>query len=363
MALFAGGCHGLLIGSLPLADHLEAFRWIVSAVPELPLWGQLPSFVEEGMIPQFAPGMPGLVREADRLFVDTGTEAFEHELLTFYEDYIAASDGNRPLEASRFTLDRSVAMGFHVLLEQLPSAGLDPVAVKGQVTGPVTFGLGLHDREGRSIFYDMHTRDAVVKLLAMKARWQVRQLKSLGAPVVVFVDEPALAGYGSSELISVSRQEIIDVLTEVIDAIHGEGGIAGIHVCANTDWSMILESGTDIVNFDAYAYFERFVLYPEAIRFLNRGGMIAWGIVPTGDDRLIDSVSVNSLCELLKERIDATATIGYPRERLLDQSLITPSCGTGSLSIPRARKVLDLTRDLSRRVREEWGLTKGRSPQ
>lgn len=364
MAHFSGSCHGLLIGSLPLADHLEAFRWIVSATPELPLWGQLPSFVEEGMIVQFAPGLPGLVREADRLFVDTAADAFEHDLLAFYEDYMAVSDGVRPLEASRFALDRSVAMGFHVLLEQLPSAGLAPVAVKGQVTGPVTFGLGLHDREGRSLFYDMHTRDVVVKLLAMKARWQIRRLKSFGTPVVVFVDEPALAGYGSSELISVSRQEIIDVLAEVIDAIHGEGAIAGVHVCANTEWSMILETGTDIVNFDAFAYFDRFILYPEAVRFfLNRGGMIAWGIVPTGDDRLIDNASVGSLYGLLNERIEATAAIGYPRQRLLDQSLITPSCGTGSLSIPRARKVLDLTRDLSRRAREAWGLVKGRLPQ
>jgi hypothetical protein len=91
--------------------------------------------------------------------------------------------------------------------------------------------------------------------------------------------------------------------------------------------------------------------------------MIAWGIVPTGDDRLIDNASVGSLYGLLNERIEATAAIGYPRQRLLDQSLITPSCGTGSLSIPRARKVLDLTRDLSRRAREAWGLVKGRLPQ
>jgi hypothetical protein len=51
---------------------------------------------------------------------------------------------------------------------------------------------------------------------------------------------------------------------EVVDAIHADGGLAGIHVCANTDWSLVLESGADIVNFDAYAYFDRFILYGES---------------------------------------------------------------------------------------------------
>jgi hypothetical protein len=100
--------------------------------------------------------------------------------------------------------------------------------------------------------------------------------------VIIFIDEPALAGFGSSELISISKEEILACLREVVDAIHTDGGLAGIHVCANTDWSLVLESGADIVNFDAYAYFDRFILYGDPIReFLAAGGMLAWGIVPT----------------------------------------------------------------------------------
>ncbi|MCK7469495.1 MAG: hypothetical protein MZU95_00855 [Desulfomicrobium escambiense] len=68
----------------------------------------------------------------------------------------------------------------------------------------------------------------------------------------------------------------------MIDAVHLEGGLAGVHVCANTDWTLVLDSAADILSFDAYAYFDQFVIYREAIRrFLDRGGLIAWGLVPT----------------------------------------------------------------------------------
>jgi hypothetical protein len=77
------------------------------------------------------------------------------------------------------------------------------VAIKGQVTGPITFGMGLKDHQGRAVYYDLNARDAAVKLLALKAAYQVRTFKAFGCPVIVFLDEPALAGYGSSEMISI----------------------------------------------------------------------------------------------------------------------------------------------------------------
>jgi hypothetical protein len=42
----------------------------------------------------------------------------------------------------------------------------------------------------------------------------------------------------------------------------------------------------------------------------------------------------------------------YPN--LLRQTLITPSCGTGSLSLAEAKKVLALTRDLSGLLRDKY---------
>jgi hypothetical protein len=354
--VFYPDSHPLLIGSLPLNDHEEAVQWVMQHTPEIPLWVQLPAYPQEGMVPQFIPGLPG-VKECDgRSYVDLVSADFDAELLAFFESYLTLTEAGGDLKRSEFALTPDIAGGFFALQAHLRTLGQPPLAVKGQITGPITFCTGVKDQEGRAIFYDEQVRDAAVKLLALKGAWQTLAMGEHGCPVIVFIDEPALAGYGSSELISISREEIIACLGEVVDAIHAQGGLAGIHVCANTDWSLVIESGVDIVNFDAYAYFDKFLLYPEAIRaFVENGGLLALGVVPTLKPDEIDAESVDSLYEGWQMRMDRLATLGLDRERLFKQCFVTPACGTGSLDRPHAQRVLELTRDLSRRVRANPG--------
>lgn len=345
-------CLPLLIGSLPLDDHRAASRLIMDYTPAIPLWVQLPAFPQEGMIPQFLSGMPGVAQVDGKTVIDTAADAFDNDLLRFFEDYMTVSDAPERLEGSRFTLSDDAGGGMTALRDTLSRLPTTPVAIKGQVTGPITFCTGLKDQDGRAIFYNETLRDAAAKHLGLNARWQIRTLARPDCPVIIFVDEPALAGFGSSELISISRDEILTCLQEVIDAIHAEDGIAGIHVCANTDWSLVLASGVDIVNFDAYAYFDRFVLYGSAIEaFLSRGGMLAWGIVPTLEPDAIQRETVARLHAGMQDRFRQVESLGIDPLALRRQSFITPSCGLGALGLELATRVLTLTRDLSASIR------------
>ena len=343
----------MLIGSQPLAAHDEATRLILKYTPDIPNWVQLPAYPHEGMVEQFMAGMPGLVCQADRKFVDIMGEDFDAQMLAFFEEYLQVTGREMAWDDSRFVLTPDAAPGFFSLLDQLEAQSHRLSAVKGQVTGPITFCTGLHDLDKRAIFYNDGLRDAAVKLLALKAGWQAKILARLGVPVIIFIDEPALAGYGSSEFISISREDIIACLQEVIDAVHAQGGLAGVHVCANTDWSLLLESEVDIVNFDAHGYFDKLVLYADPLkRFLASGRCLAWGLVPTLRAEQIQAAGVDSLWQ------DWTAKIGQLEDKGMDaatvkaQAFITPACGTGSLSPELSLKVLELTSGLSRRIRE-----------
>ncbi len=341
-----------LIGSFPLNDHGEAIELVLKYTPEIPLWVQLPSHKEEGMMVQFLSGMPGLIKQGEKTFVNTDKETFESELLEFYEEFLSVTDGEQDLVNSRFRLETSTAAGFFEFLRKLEKTDIQPVALKGQITGPVTLGTGVVDQNGRAIFYDERLRDATVKLIALKARWQVRKLKKFGCPVILFFDEPALTGFGSSAFISISAEEISACFDEVIDAVHAEGGIVGIHVCANAEWSLILDSSADIVSFDAYSYFDKFVLYPEQIRkFMAAGGILAWGVVPTLNPEDLKKETADSLTALWEERAGGIEALGIDASVITAQSLITPSCGTGSLSLDQAKTVLRLTQEVSRNIR------------
>ncbi len=344
------------IGSLPMENHDAAVKVMLEYTPDIPIWVQLPKFAAEGMVAQFARGMPGLARKEDRMFVDAGDESFDEAMVDFFEAYMAVAEGGEDIADSRFALQSDEAPGFFTFMRELDQRADKPAAVKGQVTGPFTFGTGLVDDAGRAVFYNENVRDAAVKLIAMKARWQVNQLKKYGVPVIVFLDEPALAGFGSSAFISVSREEIDACFAEVIAAIHEEGGLAGVHVCANAEWSVILDSEADIVSFDAFSYFDKFILYADSLqRFLESGRILAWGIVPTSDTGAIESQNVESLYELWQEEAKQVAALGFDLQQIVSQSLITPSCGTGSLSMDHAMKVIDMNYGLSKRIRGEQG--------
>ena len=343
-----------LIGSLPLTDHIEACQLVLEHTPQIPLWIQLPAHREEGMVPQFMPGLPGICSTGDRVYLDTDQDDFDKDLLKFYEEYMAVVEGHTDLSESRFVLREDTARGFFIFVERLRRLATPPVAVKGQITGPFTFCTGISDQNKKAIIYDEQVKDAAVKLLALKSRWQVQQLSCFGCPVIIFFDEPALSGFGSSEFISISRDGIVQSLEEVIAAVHAEGGLAGVHVCANTDWSLVLDSAADIVSFDAYSYFDRFILYSDQIRaFLDAGKIIAWGLVPTLQADELEKATAGSLFNQWQQKAAQVEKLGIDSDQLISQSLITPSCGAGSLSTELAIKALRLTQEVSEQIRRK----------
>ena len=350
-----------LIGSLPVSDHREAYSLIFDHTPDIPLWPQLPGNPKEGMLNQFSEGIPGFVEEAGRTYFDIQTETFAEEMLAYFEQYLAALDDPSLLSGSPFAVSRERAQGLFALKEAV--AGKAVAAVKGQMTGPFTLLTGLHDREGRAAYYEPTIREMVVKGLSLKAVWQVRLLAQAQAPVILFIDEPALAGLGSSAFLGVSLEELGQELNEVIGAAQAAGGLVGVHVCANTDWEFLLSTSLDIVSFDAYGFFDKLAACKEAVfGFLGRGGIIAWGIVPTGEKEYIEQETAESL--LARWEAQAAQLVGgaWDYQALLRQTLITPSCGTGSLPLAHAKKVLALTRDLSKLLRDKYVTNHGVSP-
>ncbi len=352
--MFTPNCLPLLIGSLPLTDHVEALQLILGHTPDIPLWPQLPKNPREGMIRQFLTGFPGLVDDGKNYRIDTGSPDFTEAMTAFYDEYLQAVEDPVYLKTSRFALGTDSAAGFFTLMEYLSTTKTPPLTVKGQVTGPITTGIGVKDGNGNSILYEDNLRDILVKLLAQKASWQVGELRRFTdlTPPIIFIDEPGLVSFGSSGFSGVSLAMVSLAVAEVITAIKGAGGLAGVHICANGDWGPVLTSETDIISFDAYSYFDNFILYKEQLcAFLARGGILAWGIVPTGDPLAVAEESTNALFNKWLVQLERLAAFGFSEQQLMTQTLIAPSCGTGSLSIELARKVLAMTGELSQMAR------------
>ncbi len=354
MKKFKPGGLPLLIGSLPMDNHADAVKLVFEHTPDVPLWVQLPCFKEEGMIYQFLEGLPGFSDEIGKNLLDTSSPGFDEEFIAYFEDYLATSEPDADLNTSRFALSGARGKGFAEFLRQVDEKATPFAVLKGQVTGPISFGTSVKDEQDKDIFYNDQLRDAAIKKLALNARWQAKEYSKRGALPIIFLDEPALAGFGTSAYITITKEDVTQSIDEIVQEIHAEDGLAGVHVCANTQWDMLLDSSIDIISFDAFSYFDRFILFPDLIKsYLDQGKILAWGIVPTDKAEVIKEQTTQGLVDMLGKQMDELSQkTGIDRDVVLSQSFITPSCGTGSLDFESAKKVLYLTREVSKVFRK-----------
>jgi len=333
-----------LIGSVPYTNTTVTCEKI-SEIIDLPIWPQMVRLgFRENMYTQYGTALPSvLIDDENEKITFNTTGDITPALETFYQHYLED-------DIDYFGLPRNHADGFYTMLEQLSETPGE--WVKGQVTGPISMGLTVTDQDLRASLYNDLLADILVKNAAMNARWQIQQLKKVRSNIIIFVDEPYMASFGSA-FISLSREQVIAMLNEVYEAIHDEGALAGVHCCANTDWSVLLATRVDILNLDAFGYLESLALYPAELRqFLDRGGIIAWGIVPNNQE--IDSVSAQGLANQLQEGITlicnkaATRGVTITPEEFASCSLITPACGLGPTTPEIADKVLPVLFELGK---------------
>jgi methionine synthase II (cobalamin-independent) len=332
------------IGSLPHPAPSDALRVVLENFPTIPYWPQLPRRdFRENMYAQFSEELVGIKMDLGKewLGVETDDDTMA-QVEAFYARYLE----DKP---ELFAVHPDYAAGLYALEDRRDSLK-DALWIKGQVTGPVSFGLKVVDQNLRPMLYDDTLRDVLVKYLARKAQWMENFLSALGSPII-FIDEPSLAMFGAS-IVALNRDDVIRDLEEVFSALKG---IKGTHCCGNTDWSLLLETSVDVISFDALNYTENLALYASDVRrFLDRGGVLAWGIVPTVEE---DIAAANT--EALAARLDAAMEMlvkkGIDRDQLYAQALITPACGLGTVSVSAAERAFGLTRALSEKVRARCG--------
>lgn len=325
------------IGSVPFKEPSPALSLIFENFQSIPFWPQLPkrSFLES-MYAQYSEGLPGLVINDARKTIHIDTAGAAREIESVYAKYLEG-------DIEYFKISKDHAEGLYAFLDEFGARAKDIKCVKGHITGPISFALTVTNENKRAVMYDRDTFEVLTKVLCMKVRWQIRKLKKLFPLVIIFIDEPYLVSIGSS-FVNINIEDAFSKLDEVIASIKEEGALAGVHCCGNTDWPLLLKRDLDILNFDAYVFTKELLLYGADLKsFLERGSTIAWGIAPSSEE--IYNESAESLIKKLSESLKTLAAKGIPTGRI--SSIITPSCGVGTLNDAAARKVFETLRLIS----------------
>jgi methionine synthase II (cobalamin-independent) len=309
------------IGSLPHEDVDEAIAFVLEHSPRLPAAPSLPrrSGVE-GMIAQAAWGITGVsVLPDGSLLVDEGVV-----------------DPSEPLT------DLGVGGDPFVGLRAFLAAVAGRTApVKLQITGPLTLGIALHAvgvPAPKAFAVAANAVEARAREVLTVARDAVPD-----APLVVFLDEPGLTA-ALDPGFPLALGDTLDMVSHSLAVIE-RGAVAGLHCCGRADWQAVLQAGPQVVSIPVGAgatdHTSAFVNYLEG------GGWVAWGAVPT--DRPLGE-SADILWRRLRAEWDVLVDSGVDPAQLVEQSMVTPACGLATLAMPYARRVVDLTGELSRRL-------------
>jgi hypothetical protein len=339
------------IGTVPFTDPQETVSLIIKTLPQVPYWPQMVrlGFWEE-MIAQAGRGLAALkIDESARTVeLDPGL-ARDEALAQFYEAVLGG-------ELEPFAMEEKEAHGFFALLRAVAAEQSPCRALKGQLAGPVTFAGMVKDSDGKAILFDRELTQAACLGLARKAAWQAQKFRDLGKDPVIFLDEPYLTGFGSAYL-PISRAEVLEILNPTIEELRQAAGgplAVGLHCCGNTDWGLLLEAPIDILSFDSFGYFESLRLYEKALaKFFDRGGWLAWGLVPTGAEEF-KKQTADSLWQHFKPQVEQLAKdLKTGPQDILSRALLTPACGMGYLSPDEAGRGFKVLADLSLRS-QEW---------
>lgn len=318
------------IGSVPYLDPEEAVDYMSKV--DMPAYPQMVKISPwEDMFLGALEGLPALLVDRDTQKVRAKRNDRENDLADFYAKFMAG-------ERDFLALPSESRRGFDAFLARAakdPAYG--PNFLKTQVIGPLTFGqMVLLEDEKSTLVDDQELLEATALALGGKAAWEARQIRNLGRIPVVFIDEPGLASFGSA-FCNLTADTVVNTMASACQVVREDGpALIGCHICGNTDWSMMMDTGIDIVNFDAFEIMEQFSLYPRRLKaFLENGGLVAWGIVPAQGYRA--DLTADELVEKLNQGWLNLDKKGVPRELLAQRSIITTACGLSMLPEELAR--------------------------
>lgn len=301
----------LLTTAMAVMPHTDVERALAVALSlDVPFWPQLPntSYYED-MYVQAAEHFPGILLDVENRSLRFSQEKFIDE----FEECMAHFEEPQYLDVSET---------YSVVYHQFLSLDLsDRPAIRGQLEGPISFGFNILDQDERPILFDDTVRPFMLEFLAGRINAQLARLKTLNPNAFMFVDEPglqflfsAMAGYGD-----IKAKEDLDLFFSMVDRPRG------IHLCGNPDWDFLLGLDLDILSMDIYTNAEIFSSYAKSIqRFTEKGGVLVWGIVPTGTE-LFEKESSDALIARMESVWQTLAKKGIDIEYLLTKSLLSPA--------------------------------------
>lgn len=334
----------LLTTAMGVMPHIDIERALQQSTSlDIPYWPQMPNLnYYEDMYVQASEHFPGIILDMEKRRIRFSMDQFIRE---FEEVSLHMEDPRY------FDISPQYSAVYHRFLE-LELSGY--AAIRGQLEGPISFGFNIPDQDNKPILYNDEVRPFLYEFMARRANIQLKRLQEKNSNAFMFIDEPglqflfsAMSGYDSY-----AAKQDMDYFYSLIDRPRG------VHLCGNPDWDFLLSADLEVISLDAFTNAEILASYAGSIKkFIERGGVIVWGIVPTNYEPF-NQESIDSLIKRLEGIWQSLADKKIDFDLLLSKSLLSPAtcCLINSDKEKTVEKAFDLMRVLSKKMREKYRL-------
>lgn len=338
-ATFLPGCAPIALGSLGLTDPQKAVDLVLRHFHEFPFWPQLPKRCRsELLIHQVASRAPFLSQSGDPEYLYIGEEA-----AAFDFDY-----RNQSIEKA--SLDPGHAIGWYAMMDQMNRLSHCYSYFKSQFPGPFTLASIVRDEERNLIGYQPEVLQSICRFLELHAKWQIESIKEKNLTPILFIDE-IVVSKDYFDTIPLHPAMIEELFSGLVHAIKAEGALVGVHCCADANWSLLIDTDIDIISFDALKYLDGFLKYSDSIKdFIKDGGCISWGVVPSTPPFPIEKEITNHLIHAAEQLEDDDLSL----TQILQQSMISATCGLGMLTPEQTEKNCLLTTSVAHALRKSY---------
>jgi methionine synthase II (cobalamin-independent) len=326
------------IGSLPHHNIDSALNFSlrhgIPFLPQIPIRNPW-----EYMIAQALENLPGLQIERDGEVMlnmnvwSSRTAALDARLNQAFRSGPEAKNAFEGFEPSPAT-----SSSWQAFLWELQEAR--QAVGKIQIAGPMTSQWALRLSDGTSLEKHPDLTSQIFKLVLARSLAMTRRMQASNIQPVLFLDEPGLYAFSP---INPKHMIAFQELKLMVQALRKEHVIVGLHCCSNADWKSILTMDLNYLSIDTSLSLDSLLTgaCEPLIEYLNRGGRLSLGVIPTKHE----SVPPKNLMNDLRARLVQGLRDEKLAEKVLSEALYTPACGLALQSIPDAEAISESLHD------------------
>ena len=335
------------LGTLPYNSVDTAAVMLAKLYSDSPYLAILPAIdSEDTVINRTLKGIPGVKFKDGKLLLKTTSKQYQAELTSLDKAFNSAKKD----DVDKFAIESIFLEKYFQLIKKFKSK-----TAYVNILGPFTLSQLLNNLAEEQMLTDKSFRKLFIQAVCVKAMYMIKKIKETcptTQPIIV-LEEPMLGRFGDIKRINedITAELITNMFTRVIEKIKECGALVCVQCMEKCDWQIPINAGADIISYDAYNNPNNLCIIPESVtEFIERGGKINWGIVPTMTESIVKTLTIDYIEKRLSATFGGLIMAGVPAVKVYSSALVSVQGDTGHLPVIFAEKAIMLSTQMASRL-------------